>query len=321
MTTDNDAPVTDLEDEKLIVQIKGAYLEGAGRGKLSLTSRRIEFEHRKGLLSPPQVDLSVDLSHIFSAKARSESSTLTIEWLDDSGASVVSELTLPQGNTTERLHRILTSRLRRLKQEADLREHVALYQSYLWTTAYHAWLTAQFLGRVVKGLIGQDWDAVETASANARDSATSLPGCDASGIDRALQALAETIISRDAPLVLGDVTAAYRAVGASLSSQVPPDDRWIDVSAASSSGLAWPHIRYVFLFSAWQALASTWRQSGDMAQLDALAPGVTPLLTILADAISPELQPGAAGTAIDPSSLESAARNLEALLRINAGIS
>jgi len=323
MTTDDGALIADLEEERLLAQIKGAYLEGTGKGKLSLTSRRVEFEHRKGLLSPPQVAFSVDLSRVFSAKAKHASNTLTLEWLDEAGASVTGEISLPEGAAAARLIRILNGRLRSLKQESDLREQWALYQSFLWATAYHAWLSARHLGRIVQGLLGQDWDAVEAASADASTSAVNLPDADASGIEQVLHALAKTVSSRDASLVLKDVMAAYDAVGKSLNSQTPPDDRWREMSAPPSGGLAWQHIRYIFLFSAWHALISVWRQSGDTGKIERFAPRVTPLLTIVADGISAELLPVArasGGPTSDLNSLDSAARNLQALLEINAGI-
>jgi len=323
MTDDDGALMADLEEERLLAQIKGAYLEGTGRGKLSLTSRRIEFEYRKGLLSPPQVAFSVDLSRVFSAKAKDASNTLTMEWLDEDSASVSGELSLPEGAAAERLVRILNGRLRSLKQEADQREQWALYQSFLWETAYHAWLSARHLGRIVQGLLEQDWDAVETASADAAAFAANLPDGDTSAIEQALQALAKTVSSRDASLVLKEVMTAYGAVAKSLNGQTPPDDRWGEMPSPPSGGLAWPHIRYIFLFSAWHALISAWRQSGETDKIDRFAPRMAPLLTIVADGVSPELQPitrADGGGTSDLNSLDSAARNLQALLEINAGI-
>jgi hypothetical protein len=322
MTSDDGALIADLEEERLLAQIKGAYLEGTGRGKLSLTSRRIEFEHRKGLLSSPQVAFSVDLSRVFSAKAKHASNTLTLEWVDEAGASVTGELSLPEDAAAARLVRILNSRLRSLKEEADQREQWALYQSFLWETAYHAWLSARQMGRIVQGLLGQDWDAVEAASVDAAASAVNLPDVDTSAIEQALHALAQTVSSRDASLVLKEVMAAYSAMAKSLNSQTPPGDRWGEIPSPPSGGLSWQHIRYIFLFSAWYALISVWRQSGKTDKVDRFAPRMTPLLTIVADGISPELQPvaRAGGATSDLSFLDSAARNLQALLEINAGI-
>jgi hypothetical protein len=119
------------------------------------------------------------------------------------------------------------------------------------------------------------------------------------------------------------VIAAYSAVAESLNSQTPPGDRWGEIPAPPSGGLAWQHIRYIFLFSAWHALISVWRQSGETDKIERFAPRVTPLLTIVADGISPELQPvtrAGGGATSDLNSMDSADRNLQALLEINAGI-
>jgi hypothetical protein len=324
MISDEDAQPDSQEDERLLAQIKGARLPGVGRGKLTLTNLRLEFEHRKGLLASPEVDLSVDLVRVFSARVGEDSDTLTIEWLDDSSAPIATHVALPQGDAAQRLYRILTSTLRRLKQEADLREHQALYQSFLWATAYQSWLAARLLGRIVEGLIAQDWDAVEGASATARDAATSLPSGAAPGVDDALQALTETVSSRDPRLVLRDVVAAYRALGESLNTDVPPGDKWTVVSDPTTPGMTWPHVRYIFLFAAWHTLLSVWLRASDQAKIDEYTKRLKPLLALLADAISPEIRLGSRAGADraegDGNPLERAARNLEALLKINAGI-
>ena len=324
MTGDDDALLPGLEDERLLAQIKGAYLEGLGKGRLSLTNKRVEFERRSGLLSPYVVEFSADLSRIFSAKTGDESNTITIEWLDDRGTPIVRELTLPEGNAAERLSRILSDRLRALREDAALREQEALYQAFLWTAAYHAWLTARLLGRIVEGLLGQDWDAVEATSAETLTAVANLPGSAAAELERGLDDLAHNTASRDAPLALRNVVAIHNAIGQSLNTEVPPDDRWTTASVPTSGGLAWHHIRYVFLFTAWHCLLSNRQQSGDPAATEEVTPRLSRMLTILADGISSELQPGRqprgrhSTDGLD--AIDSAARNLEALLRINAGV-
>jgi hypothetical protein len=150
-----------------------------------------------------------------------------------------------------------------------------------------------------------------------------LPDGATSAIEQALQAVARTVSSRDASLVLKEVMATYGAVAKSLNGQTPPGDRWGEMPSPPSGGLAWPHIRYIFLFSAWHTLISTWRQSGETDKIDLFAPRMAPLLTIVADGVSAELQPitrADGGGTGDLNSLDSAARNLQALLEINAGI-
>ena len=61
MNTNHDDITTDLEEEKLLAELKNVRLDNVGKGKLSLTDRRIEFEHRSNLLSPPRLEFSVDL--------------------------------------------------------------------------------------------------------------------------------------------------------------------------------------------------------------------------------------------------------------------
>ena len=55
MNTNHDDITTDLEEEKLLAELKNVRLDNVGKGKLSLTDRRIEFEHRNSLLSPPRL--------------------------------------------------------------------------------------------------------------------------------------------------------------------------------------------------------------------------------------------------------------------------
>jgi hypothetical protein len=324
MTGDDDALLPGLEHERLLAQIKGAYLEGLGKGRLSLTNKRVEFEHRSGLLSPYVVEFSADLSRIFSAKTGDEPNTLTLEWLDDRGTPVVRELTLPEGDAAQRLSRILSDRLRALREDAALREQDALHRAYLWTAAYHAWLTARLLGRIVEGLMGQDWDTVEATSAETIAAAANLPGSVAAELTRSLDNLAHNVASRDAPLALRDVVAIHSAIGQSLNTEGPPDDRWATTSVTTSGGLVWHHIRYVFLFTAWHCLLSNPQHSGDPAATEEATSRLSRMLTVLASGISSELQPGRSSRGRHSTdgldAIDSAARNLEALLKINAGV-
>ncbi|GAI53296.1 unnamed protein product, partial [marine sediment metagenome] len=84
MSTDHDVMTADLEEERLLAQLKNVTLENAGKGKLLLTNKRIEFENRSGFFSPPYLEFSVDLSRVSSAEVDEASYILVLQWLNES---------------------------------------------------------------------------------------------------------------------------------------------------------------------------------------------------------------------------------------------
>jgi hypothetical protein len=103
VSTDHDEITADLEEEKLLAQLKNVTLENVGKGKLSLTSKQIEFEKKGGLFSSPRLEFSVDLSRVSSAEADDSSNSLVLEWLDENSERGVSQLILPGGDAATNL--------------------------------------------------------------------------------------------------------------------------------------------------------------------------------------------------------------------------
>ena len=322
MNTNHDDITTDLEEEKLLAELKNVRLDNVGKGKLSLTDRRIEFEHRSSLLSPPRLEFSVDLSEVYSARVKDTSNTLVLEWLDENGERVVSTLNLPEGDAATSLCRALTKKLRILRQVAELQERRACYQSFLWKTAYHVWGIVGLLSQIVRDLRDEDWDTVNASINEARETAKVLTLECGIDITDQVHALADTVSTRDTALVLRSVVATIESIGTSLQNDLPPDAEWQEFALESQIGLTWLDMRYIFLFAGRRRLLSLWQESGETEKIEDSLPRLVTLLSILADRISMgsqlESSVGQDASSI-ADSVESAAQNLETWLKINTG--
>ena len=322
MNTNHDDITTDLEEEKLLAELKNVKLDNVGKGKLSLTDRRIEFEHRSSLLSPPRLEFSVDLSEVYSARVKDTSNTLVLEWLDENGERVVSTLNLPEGDAATSLCRALTKKLRILRQVAELQERRACYQSFLWKTAYHVWGIVGLLSQIVRDLRDEDWDTVDASINKARETAKVLALECGIDITDQVHALADTVSTRDTALVLRSVVATIESIGTSLQNDLPPDAEWQEFALESQIGLNWLDMRYIFLFAGRRRLLSLWQESGETEKIEDSLPRLVTLLSILADRISMgsqlESSVGQDASSI-ADSVESAAQNLETWLKINTG--
>lgn|GEM_PF-6314499 len=322
MNTNHDDITTDLEEEKLLAELKNVRLDNVGKGKLSLTDRRIEFEHRSSLLSPPRLEFSVDLSEVYSARVKDTSNTLVLEWLDENGERVVSTLNLPEGDAATSLCRALTKKLRILRQVAELQERRACYQSFLWKTAYHVWGIVGLLSQIVRDLRDEDWDTVDASINKARETAKVLTLECGIDITDQVHALADTVSTRDTALVLRSVVATIESIGTSLQNDLPPDAEWQELALESQIGLTWLDMRYIFLFAGRRRLLSLWQESGETEKIEDSLPRLVTLLSILADRISMGSQLESSvgqDTSSIADSVESAAHNLETWLKINAG--
>lgn len=322
MNTNHDDITTDLEEEKLLAELKNVRLDNVGKGKLSLTDRRIEFEHRSSLLSPPRLEFSVDLSEVYSARVKDTSNTLVLEWLDENGERVVSTLNLPEGDAATSLCRALTKKLRILRQVAELQERRACYQAFLWKTAYHVWYIVGLLSQIVRDLSDEDWDTVDASINEARETAKVLTLECGIDITDQVHALADTVSTRDTALVLRSVVATIESIGTSLQNDLPPDAEWQELALESQIGLTWLDMRYIFLFAGRRRLLSLWQESGETKKIEDSLPRLVTLLSILADRISMgsqlESSVGQDASSI-ADSVESAAQNLETWLKINTG--
>jgi len=322
VNNNHDDIISDLEEEKLLAEIKNVRLENVGKGKLSLTDRRIEFEHRRNILSPPRLEFSVALAEVSSARVKDNSNTLVLEWLDENGENAVSTLNLPEGDAATSLCKALTKKLRILRQVADLKERRACYQAFLWKTACHLWDIVGLLSQIVRELGNEDWDAVDALLNKAGETARVLTSECGIDITDQVHALAETISTRDTALALRSVVATLKPVGALLKSDLPPDEEWQQLAPESTVGLNWHDIRYIFLFAGWRSLLSSWQERGESKKIEDSLKHLVALLSILGEKISGELllestvAQDASGIA---DSVESAAQELEMLLKINAG--
>ncbi len=324
MSTDHDEITADLEEEKLLAQLKNVTLENVGKGKLSLTSKRIEFEKKGGLFSSHRLEFSVDLSRVSSAEADDSSNSLVLEWLDENSERGVSRLILPGGDAATNLCQSLYNILKLVRREAELQEQRVCYQAFLWKTAYHVWVAVSLLVQIVRELTHEDWDAVDASLSEARETANALAVDGAMDISDLVHTLAETVASREGSSVLRNVTATLKAIGTSLHNELPIAEEWKELSQEDSPGLNWRDIRYIFLFAGRYKLLSLWQRLQENKKIDDSLPRLARFSSILADKIPMESQPGRSSEEEDApstiSSVEAAAQSLENSLKMNAGI-
>ena len=324
MNTNQEELTIDLEEEKLLVQLKNVNLEDVGKGRLSLTSKRIEFDHKSSFLSSPSVELSLDLAEISSVSIKDASNTLVLEWYDENGEHVTSHLSLPESDASTQLYRLLSKKLRVLRQLADLQERRASFQAFLWQTAYQTWVLSGIVLRIIRALTKEDWDTVDDSVNEARQISRVLSSELALDISDEVHALSEAVSIRDAPLVLRNVMATIKSIGGSLNGDPPFGEEWADLALEDTPGLNWRDVRYIFLFASWHNLLSLWQETGETEKIEGLLPRLVTLLSLLADRISRRSQLGIASLSENGSniadSVELAARNLDTMLKTNAGV-
>ncbi|HEY49088.1 MAG TPA: hypothetical protein G4O13_03500 [Dehalococcoidia bacterium] len=325
MSTDNgtdiNGTIAGLEEEQPLAEFKNVKLEGKGKGRLSLTNKRIEFENKSSLFSSQHVEFSVELPRVSSAKVKN--SSLVLEWLDENNELVVSHLHMPKGADTSKLCQTLNNIIKFLKYEIDQQDQRARYQAFLWKTAHLVWVTTGLLLQVVRELTYEDWESVDATLAEAREAAKTLATEASIDITDPVQTLVATSSSRDAPLVLQTIISTLKAIGTSLKDGGPAASEWREVPLDDPSGLNWRDLQYIFLFASRYRLLSLWHQIGDTRKIKDSQPRLDTLLSILSARTAVDLQGGIASTD-EPSAIAGptgkAAQNLESLLKTNAGI-
>jgi len=322
VSTYQDEMRADLEEEKLLAQLKNVILENVGKGKLSLTNKRIEFENKRGLFSPPHLEFSVDLSRVSSVEVEDSSNSLILEWLGEDSERVVSRLSLPEGGAAINLWQSLYNMIELVRREAELKEQRACYQAFLWKTAYHVWILVSLLVQIVRELTREDWDAVDASLPEARETANALAVDGAMDISDLVHSLTETVASRDASSVFSNVTATLKAIGTSLHHELPPVGERVELSQEDSSGLNWRDIRYIFLFAGRYKLLSLWQQLGENKKIEDSLPRLAWFSSILADKIpmKPQIERayGEGEATSITSSVELTAQYLENSLKVKA---
>ena len=324
MNAENNVTADEVEEEELLAELKNVRLEGIGKGKLILTDKRIEFEHRGGFLFPPKVELSIELTDIATARLNDTSHTLLLDWAEGNGEQTISKLILPETDTASHLHRSLNKKLKSLRQAAELQERRACYQAFLWGTGYLVWMLAEYLAQMMTQLTEEDWDSVDISLANIEEASRTLLTECSLDIYNPVSALSDAICSRESMLAFRCVMDTYQSIGTALSDDLTLDKGWEDVASEDSPGLRWCDIRYIFLFAGRYKLLSWWLQLGEDRKFEDSLPRLLDLLSILAYRVSRQSRLGGFTADVDSSkamdSIDSAAKNLETLLKVNAGI-
>jgi hypothetical protein len=178
--------------------------------------------------------------------------------------------------------------------------------------------------RIIRALTKEDWDTVDDSVNEARQISRVLSSELALDISDEVHALSEAVSIRDAPLVLRNVMATIKSIGGSLNGDPPFGEEWADLALEDSPGLNWRDVRYIFLFASWHNLLSLWQETGETEKIEGLLPRLVTLLSLLADRISRRSQLGIASLSENGSSIadsvELAARNLDTMLKTNAGV-
>lgn len=324
MSTYREGMTTEVHEERLLAQVAGVKLERGGKGKLLLTNKRIQFESKSGLFSPPHVELCLDLCQLSPIEVDEASNTLVLEWQQEDGERAVNRLHLPRGEAANNLCRSLDYTLESLRYELERRERTTRYQAFLWKTAYNVWVIAGLLLQIVRELTHDDWEAVEATLCEVEETADALAAEGAVNIGEQVHTLMETVPSRDATLVLRNTIAALKAIGISLANDLYPADDWGELALENSPGLNWRDIRSVFLFAGNYNLVSLWQHLGETEEIERSLPLLARLSSVLADRICGRSEPEDSSEELEASSIigniESATQDFEALLKMNSGI-
>jgi hypothetical protein len=247
-----------------LAQLNNVKLEEVGKGRLSLSTSRLTFERKSGIFSAPAVELSIPLDSISASEVDEASYTLALQWWSDSGSPSACRLHLPKCETADTLCHSLDGMLETIQREAVIREQHSRYQDFLGTTGCGIWALSRLLSRTVRDLTSEAWDGVDTNLSQALETAEALAAEAPIDASEMVRSLIQTASSRDASLVLSDVSDTIKAVGAALAGEGPRSDEWGDApDDEDSAGLAWRDMQYLLLFASWHELLPLWQQSGD----------------------------------------------------------
>jgi hypothetical protein len=307
-----------------LVQLKNVRVDGVGKGRLSLTDHRIEFEHKEGLFSTPHRELSIELSSVRSVEVDEASYAVLLDWTNPDGERVMSRLLLPRGEAADDFCQSVDRILERLRYEAKLERQKAAYQTFIWTTAYNMWATVGTMAMIPRELAREGWPAVDASLKEVQAGANALAEAGAVDITSSVQALMQAASSREPPVVLRSVTANLEAIATALQGGLPNSDEWDDLTPDDMVGLSWQDLRYVFLFAARYNLLPFWQRLGQSSKVDdslaRLARFSSILERKLPRAFPAEAAPdGEKGPRV-VGSADEAAQEVEASLKMNAGI-
>lgn len=246
-----------------LAQLNNVKLDEVGKGRLSLSTGRLTFERKSGIFSTPRVELSIPLDSISASEVDEASYTLSLQWCGDSGSPSACRLRLPKGDTADTLCQSLDGMLESIQRQAKLREQQSRYQHFLGRTGCGIWALSRLLSRTVRDLTSEAWDSVDANLSQALETAEALAAESAIDAPDMVRSLIQTASSRDASLVLSEVSDTLKAVGGALAREGPRSDEWGGAPLEDSTGLAWRDMQYLLLFASWYELLPLWQQSGD----------------------------------------------------------
>jgi hypothetical protein len=259
-----DAPAHGQDSETPLVRLNSVKLEEAGKGRLSLSMSRLVFERKTTVFSAPRVELSIPLDSISASEIDESSYTLDLRWWNDSGSPSACRFRLPKGEEANTLCQTLDAMLETIQREAELREQRRRYQAFLGTTGRGVWALSRLLSRTVRDLTGQAWDSVDSNLSQALQTAEALAARSPLDARNMVRSLIQTASSRDASLVLSEISDTLKTVGGVLGTNGPSSDSWGDAPHDDDSpGFAWRDLQYLMLFASWYELLPLWQESGD----------------------------------------------------------
>lgn len=246
-----------------LAQLNNVKLEEVGKGKLFLSTDRLTFQRKSGLFSSHKVELSIPLHSVSASEVDEDSYTLSLQWLGDSGSPSACRLRLPKGDTANALCQSLDGLLEEIQRDAELREQRRRYQESLSRSACAIWALSRLLSRAVRDLTSEAWDSVDTGLTQALETAQALATQAPIDVTESVHSLIQTASSRDASLVLAEVSDTFKAVGEALTGEGPRLEESDLAPEGDLAGLAWRDMQYLLLFASWYELLPLWQQEGD----------------------------------------------------------
>ena len=320
MTTDQVETGGNPREERVLAQLKDVKIEGVGKGRLLLTNRRLEFEKKGGFFSPPHAVFSAVLPSISSAEVDNASNTLLLKWFDESNERHTYRLGMPRGDGALSLCHSLNRALEALRQQAEQSQRRARYEAFLWRTSRAAWTMGVSLVQIAIELMREDWGAVDALLDRTVRTSAQLAEHLSPDLSGEIQSLAEAVATRDAPRVLKCSVSSLRVLGTSLTGEPSSAAEWRGLALENPNGLRWSDIRYVLLFAGMHRLMALWQEASETETLDTCLPRIAKLSSIVSEMVSSDSRPATVPQGSDlPSAIEGSARQIETILRSNAG--
>ncbi len=273
--------------EKIISKYDPVTIEGQGKGRLVVTSRRIIFEKKKGFISSkviPQITIdvrsliSVDQSDDFGVKISHQ----------EEGKGAISHKVIPN-NPTEAIEIVQTissmlgerklAKDRKELSERDLKLMETKYLSYILDVGSKIWELTSLSFSMLRGLGLEDWDRTEDALERLSKTTSSLTKDNSFDFDNKVDLIRSSVKSRSIQKVGESISVFIEALGNDLNSAAPPASEWKDYVGQRNPD--WGSLSYLFLFSLALSEGSAFTENAQEGEREAALSKAKKLIPIL----------------------------------------